>query len=71
MLVGNKMSHLEGGLSALLGGFFNFVRVVSLTYFLVDRKGKILGKDFSFCARYEVLMEIQTFWKVNAVTIGK
>jgi hypothetical protein len=65
------MSHLEEGFSALLGGFFNFVRVVSLTYFLMDRKGDILGKDFSFCARYEVLMEIQTFWKANAISIGK
>jgi hypothetical protein len=69
--VGIKMSHLEGGLSTLLGGFFSYVCVVSLTYFLVDREGKILGNDFSFCARYEVLMEIQTFWTVNAVSISK
>ena len=70
--VGNKMSHLQDGLSTLLlGSFSNIVRVVSLRFFLVNRIGKILGKDFSFSARYEVLMEIQTFWKVNVVAIGK
>ena len=70
--VGNRMLNPEGGLSTLLlGGFSNFVRVVSLTYFLRTEKGRLVKTYIFFGARYEVLLEIQTFFKVNTVSIGK